>query len=747
MPPRDPNFAPRVWTALVLSLFLLSSTTTQPAHAQPPDEDPISTLLDSPEEEKRIGLLRQLARGEVAVEPAERKALAQALCLYLEEEDTKIRVLAMAALRRLGTRVPTLETILVESLKCSDPRVRAEASFALGAFGGKSAVRHLTHALGDKDSKVTAAALRGLVKVLAGSRSAAKQLAYLPGTQGLKPLFSDPRVAVRLDALSVLELLPTRVADEFEAELISSLRDASPSVRLRAVQVANRTVWEDRYSYGSLRILRAFLSLLKDSDSAVQEFAAKSVAIAYSKRYCAGPFSSCAVCNDRFPELDLAVPLLAADLSSSDARVRNSSREALKHLGPRASAAATALLERLEIEVLLEAKAHLVLTLAAVRAPEEVVAPLLRGLVLNERLSPGLRRDAAKALATAYDPSEHTLAALRIAEPQPVDFRAMLLKAQALAGAPALPDLKRFESDPRPEIRMAVAEAGGVLGPAAVQLLVRLSREADPNVRASAVRALGVLVDSPAATEHLFAVLTSDPNDDVRDAAARVLADHAQASRSVTPKLAEVVDDDPATMTRVTAIRALVKIRGRRVEPAFPALVRATLSLDEDVRVCARWALDRLGKKRASKKLPVLPWVLPQAYQTLVLAFCVALLVWCALARRFPRRAPERRALRLLQFAIVVGTPALLASWAVRWALEPAWTRFFLPKDSVLLLDVPTAAALTAAFAAALPATWAALRRSHPGEDLGDVPALEQEAAALAAARPNESDPPHTSGE
>lgn len=742
------------WLRLVVSSLLLCCVLSLEAAAQSPlgeqEQDPVTVLLDSPSPAQRRGVLEALAAGSLEVSSGSKTELAQALCLYLEEEDTDLRALATAAVRRLGVRVPTLEAALWVGVECDDASVRAESAVALGGISKPWNAHRLAKLLADRDSRVRHGAARGIAGMLSRARRPSR-LWYASGTfRLLKPLLSDGRVEVRRSAIRVLELLPAKYAAEFEAEIGMLLTDASPTIRSRGLRLSRVIDWGSRYRSP---IGRAVVALVEDPVPSVRRVAAREVALGLTRRFsdCTPERRSkyCGVCSGRVPNLELGVPLLVSEaLDSPDHEVRREVHKTLRHLGPVAASAVPAISKRARERDSGEELSALVLTLAAIRGPEEVVIPFLRGLLIDANSSLESRRAAANALADFPCSGDANLVALRVEEPIEIPLRVMLVRAQARAGVGALPDLELAAQDARVEVRVAVSESGPLLGQEAVELLGRLAAEdEDPEVRAAAVRGLGRLVDSPAATERLFHSLKADPHEDVRDAAARVLADHARASRSVVPRLARVLEEDSDVVTRMTAVRALVKVGGRRVEPAYPSLVRATVARDEEVRICARWGLGYLGKERASKKLPVLAWVIPEGYRYLILAFGLALLTWCGLARRFPRHAPKARWLRLLHFALVVAPPALLASWAVRLALEPGWTRFFVPKESMTLLDVPTAAGLTAAAMAALPAAWAALRGSNVGEELGDVPALEQEAAARAAATPSEGDSPRPAEE
>jgi HEAT repeat protein len=144
--------------------------------------------------------------------------------------------------------------------------------------------------------------------------------------------------------------------------------------------------------------------------------------------------------------------------------------------------------------------------------------------------------------------------------------------------------LSRGDADTR---AWAAAALTRLPGEAATQALIAASADADPDVRAAVLYALGERHAPEAVTPLLFALHTQDSY------LARVATDALiQIGAPAVPNLIEALDHEVEPRVRVNLARALALIGDTR---AIPALFRA---LDDESHMVLHWAeegLERMG--------------------------------------------------------------------------------------------------------------------------------------------------------
>jgi HEAT repeat protein len=198
--------------------------------------------------------------------------------------------------------------------------------------------------------------------------------------------------------------------------------------------------------------------------------------------------------------------------------------------------------------------------------------------------------------------------------------------------------LRRVLGDPVAAVRVAAAEAAGLIGPPAAPItpaLIALLKDADETVRCRAAEALGRIGDA-AAVPALVAEL-ADPGPAVREAAARALGAYGGAARAAVPSLVPLLQDpeesvrqaagdavgrvgllpgeataalveglaSPDTLVRAQTAEALGAI-GESAVDAAPALAAALSNGPDRVRAKAAEALGRIGEAAADAAVPTL---------------------------------------------------------------------------------------------------------------------------------------------
>jgi HEAT repeat protein len=166
------------------------------------------------------------------------------------------------------------------------------------------------------------------------------------------------------------------------------------------------------------------------------------------------------------------------------------------------------------------------------------------------------------------------------------DTRAAAAARQA--GEAELPALVEALQQPDPDRRWwAACALAHVPGAAAAEALIRLAADADPDVRAAALHALGQR-DTPDVVPPLLISL-ADPSDYLARLAADALI---RVGRLAVPGLIGALERDARPCVRANAARALALIGDTT---AIPALLRA---LEDESALVQHWAeegLERMG--------------------------------------------------------------------------------------------------------------------------------------------------------
>ena len=105
------------------------------------------------------------------------------------------------------------------------------------------------------------------------------------------------------------------------------------------------------------------------------------------------------------------------------------------------------------------------------------------------------------------------------------DVRRAAARSLGQLGKAAFPALKKAKAlqDPDADVRRMVIEALSWMGPDAVPALIAALKDASPAVRRAAARALGNLGAEAQAARSALETAASDPQEDVRTAAAKAL--------------------------------------------------------------------------------------------------------------------------------------------------------------------------------------------------------------------------------
>jgi HEAT repeat protein len=183
-------------------------------------------------------------------------------------------------------------------------------------------------------------------------------------------------------------------------------------------------------------------------------------------------------------------------------------------------------------------------------------------------------------------------------------------------GAPAVQEVMATISSGSPEIRRAGASVlERVDASEAAAALVKLAKDSDPAIRASAARGLGI--QSTGARTDLLVSLMDDPNASVADAAENSLAG---MKKKVVPELVSALRSSSSDIVRYRAANALAEVGS----PAVPSLLSALNSGGETAKWAA-YALGRAGDPRGKAALerfalasdPDMAWVAERAMDRL----------------------------------------------------------------------------------------------------------------------------------
>jgi HEAT repeat protein/S1-C subfamily serine protease len=434
----------------------------------PPDPADIGALVAALEEGPR-GAKLYCVRTLVRMGVAGRKGLS-ALVARCRDEDLEVRLAALQALPRVGDAGDAgVVGALLGALRDPQSQVRRSAASGLLQLGKpvrQQAFAPLLAALPDTDP--------------AAAREVERALAALgpPGEEDVAVLaaaLKSPAPRLRLFAARSLHSLGVS-AKAATAELIKAVGDADAGVRLAAVQTLGQ------FGADARPAVPALVRALKDQDSKVRGAAAAALGGA-----------------GREPGV---YPALLRALADQDADARSSVQAALEQLGGPARADAESIGSCLGDDNPL-VRAFAADALARLGADAKTHVPELRGLLKDKSLH--ARLAAVRALGAVGPSAREAAPGLLLlmeekitpsaGEPAQGTFHKAVLAALEKIGmedaGAALPVLRKALKDADPEVRAQAAStvgALGVRGKPAVADLVLLFRH--PKTQAAAEEAL-----------------------------------------------------------------------------------------------------------------------------------------------------------------------------------------------------------------------------------------------------------------
>lgn len=481
---------------------------------------------------------------------------------------------------------------LVEALSFESPAIREQAAHSLGFRGQAEAVQPLLDrlALSEPDGGVRQAIYVALGQL--GAAAALPQLATCVGAESSAPIrahciealgrLGSPRaLEIVLDALSratdalvrdhAVEALGGFEDDRAVAALVDLLHAAAdPVLRGRVLLALGRT--------GSEAAVAPVLNAFETATSDAERFVALR-ALAELRAPAATEALSAALEQAGDPRFRAAIAValgasrdgeaagtLLALLDDPNSVVRFVAVDGLQSLGVKSAAPALAALARRQAA-----------TLAGLSA-EELAADRLRTVAALSLQVRALRA------AVALDAPQAAAALLEAAEPREV-------ARSSTAGveiAAAICQRRRIALYGLGYATGAARETarGLLLGPGGIG-------DADPRLRAVAVRSLGVL-GPPGTADRIRPLLGSDPSADVRMTAARVLG--LLYDRPSAPALLAALADAHALVRKEAAL-SLGYLREPAARAPLEALTRADRS--DTVREAAAYALTLVSPSRA----------------------------------------------------------------------------------------------------------------------------------------------------
>jgi HEAT repeat protein len=397
----------------------------------------------------RAFVARLLARSEATA----RATALPLLVRVLQETDREVRESALAALRSLGPYTLAEAPLFVPVLRNrkAPAAARAYAARVLGEMGPDNArsAPELIVALADDDRSVRRMAALALGQI-------APRMPVAVGA--LTRLLDDPDEEVR--TLAVRALRELRPVGGTLPGLVRALADNSDAV----VEVAVEAL--AHYGVPGRPDVRTLSEALKSKRSRVRIYAADTLA-------------------DLGPAAAPAVEALGEAMRDRNVNVRVFAALALRAVGPEASAAAASLAGALKDE---DERVRTYAAATLVRLglePRASVRVLLRALCAGEQ---DLRQAATAALRFVGPKSEAAVAVL-VQALEEEGTRPAAIEALTRIGRGAVPSLVELLGSSHSTQRLTAVEILGAMGPAGrpalKELLLRLRRERDPDVRAA----------------------------------------------------------------------------------------------------------------------------------------------------------------------------------------------------------------------------------------------------------------------
>ena len=221
------------------------------------------------------------------------------------------------------------------------------------------------------------------------------------------------------------------------------------------------------------------------------------------------------------PGAEPAVALLAETMhSQGHVSVRRNSAEALGNLGPAAKPAVAELLKLLNDEDAI-VRVNTAVALWKIQQHPKAVPSLLE--MLRSGKSPVAYQAAVALGRLGAEPETIGPALVEAFHQTDADVRRAAARSVGQIGRSAFPAIKKALDDPDDEVRRTAVESLGWMGPVAVRPLVAALANEKPAARRAAARALGRLGAEAKSAEPVLVEAVNDPNEEVRDAAAKAL--------------------------------------------------------------------------------------------------------------------------------------------------------------------------------------------------------------------------------
>ncbi len=144
-------------------------------------------------------------------------------------------------------------------------------------------------------------------------------------------------------------------------------------------------------------------------------------------------------------------------------------------------------------------------------------------------------------------------------------------------------------------------------------------------------------------------------------------------------------------------------------EIGYPAVPTLVASDDSE----ARRALGDLGTDLKGQGT-ILWWVIPRVYWREFVGLPLLIVVWFALAARFPRHRPVSKLKQTAHLALTAAVPSTLACGAIGYAVTREWAQGFLPDPVLTAVPLPVATVLSVGFVCVLAAVGICWRK-QPG--------------------------------
>lgn len=223
-------------------------------------------------------------------------------------------------------------------------------------------------------------------------------------------------------------------------------------------------------------------------------------------------------------------------------------------------------------------------------------------LAMGSEKESRVRREIAVALGRDPNLVKAALAELTAAlkDPAPATIVAV---ADAIAqagpdGRSAAAGLVPLLEHPDTTVRRAAVMALGRISPEGAAALAEvmakmLTGETDPDLRAELLTSLGLLGERPAPVVAAVAVAATDPDDDLRRRAVRVLGSFGTAARTTADTLLKAAATDPHKDIRVDAVHGFGSVLGPEgLRSRLRDLLRLLNDPEHEVRIAV---LDEIG--------------------------------------------------------------------------------------------------------------------------------------------------------